>query len=82
MKSVDISYRKLLRHKAIGLAYTSEGKIEIDSRLKGKELLYVLIHELTHMYFPDMSEDDVIELSEFFCHYIHKENFRRVDNAE
>lgn len=79
MKEVVIKYRKLLRHRALGLAYTDSNLIEIEERLRGQELLYILCHELSHIYYPDMEEKDIINLSAFLSTYIWREGFRKVD---
>ena len=57
---IQIIYRKLGKEQAHGLAYTEERVIHIDSRLKGKELLYTLIHEIAHCQNPKWAEIKVI----------------------
>lgn len=69
--------RKLGRERADGQAH-AEGIIEIDPRLSAKQRHKTLIHELTHLYFPQWSERKVIS----FTHYLHRnlwaDGFRRV----
>ncbi len=47
--------------EANGLAYLEAGtsRIEIDKELKSKEYLTIAIHELEHLFFPNMSEKRV-----------------------
>lgn len=60
-----VRVRPLGREQAHGLAYTCpsdgdlHGSMEIDARLKGRALLETLIHELLHLIFPGMLEEDV-----------------------
>jgi hypothetical protein len=57
MKSVNkIIHRKLGKEKAMGLAYTEEGEIHIDERLKGIDHLDTLVHEVYHCLNPKFSE--------------------------
>ena len=58
-KKLFISERKLGRHNAYGLFWHKTRKIEVDPRLKSEKYLYVLIHELLHLCFPNMSETRV-----------------------
>ena len=65
---IKIIYRKLGKEQASGLAYKEDRLIHLDSRLKGKEWLEVLIHEVLHIQNPTWSEIKIIghsrELSE------------------
>ena len=56
---IKIIYRKLGKEKAYGMA-SSDGIIEIDSRLKGKKHLEILLHELGHLLNPKDSEETVM----------------------
>ena len=47
--AITVFYRKLGKEKARGLAFVDKREIHIDSRLVGKELLYVLVHEIMHV---------------------------------
>lgn len=56
-EDITIKYKKLGRNKALGLAYKEENLIYLDPKLKGKDFLNVMIHELFHLYFPYLEED-------------------------
>ena len=62
MARIKIIYRKLGREQAYGVS-SSDGIIEIDSRLKSKKHLEVLIHEILHILNPKDSEDMIIKKS-------------------
>lgn len=78
---IKIKYRKLGREQAYGVA-SSDGIIEIDSRLKSKKHLEVLIHEVMHILQPEDSEDDIIEKSIALTKILWKENYRRIDQSD
>lgn len=58
-KTIRIKERKLGRERAWGLAYKSDGLIEIDPRMVARRYLDTLIHEMLHILFPDASETKV-----------------------
>lgn len=62
-KKIKVVDKKLGREKAWGQAYKGEDFVEIDPRMKSKARLKVLIHELLHIVFPDMSETAVDQAS-------------------
>ena len=71
--------KKLGREMAWG---TFDGKniIEIDERLKGKELMEIYFHELEHWMYPEKSENEVIKASRIKTEFFWKHGFRFVDN--
>jgi hypothetical protein len=77
---IKIIYKKLGREQAHGIA-ESDGVVYIDSRLKGKKLLEILLHELMHLQNPLDDEDAIIEKSVTLCKILWKEGYRRVDNS-
>ena len=62
-KPTKIVYRKLGREQADGLAYKDYNEIHIDKRLKGKNYLLTLIHELGHIHLPHLTEEAIEEFS-------------------
>lgn len=58
-RNVKVEFKKLGRNKALGLAYKSENKIVLDPRLKGKDFIEIALHELLHLYFPYIIEEDI-----------------------
>jgi len=80
LKSVkSIIYAKLGRNAALGLAHTETGLIEIDERLEGFDLLYVLIHEIMHCQNPKWSELKIEGHAKEMANLLYKEGFRKVD---
>lgn len=77
-KVKSIKERKLGKHKALGLAYTENGEIHIDERLKGEEYLYVLIHEILHIQNPKWPEIKIIGHAKELANIIYSKNFRKV----
>jgi len=58
-EEIIIEFKKLGKNKALGLAYKEDKKIILDPRLKGKDFLNVSLHELTHVMFPFLIEEEV-----------------------
>jgi hypothetical protein len=79
--TIKIIYRKLGKEQAYGIA-SSDGIIEIDSRLKSKKHLEVLIHEVMHILQPEDSEEEIIEKSITLTKILWKENYRRIDQSD
>ena len=75
----SITYKKLGRKSALGLAHVDTGEIEIDSRLEGFQLLYVIVHETMHVQNPRWSELQVEGHSKEMANILWKEGFRKVD---
>lgn len=79
-KLPKVVYRKLGKHQAHGQA-TSK-LIEIDSRLKGKKLMEITLHEGTHAFDFNKSEEEVRKYSRFMTDLLWREGWRKVDNKE
>ena len=77
---IKIIYRKLGKEQAYGIA-SSDGIIEIDSRLKSKKHLEVLIHELLHILNPKDTENMVIKKSVTLTKILWQEGYRRIDQS-
>jgi len=75
---VRIVERKLGRQRAWGLYYQGEQLIEIDSRMRSKHYLSVLIHELLHHIFPSMSEGMIQRAAPKIAKGIWKQDYRRI----
>ena len=80
MTKIKIIYRKLGKEQAYGIA-SSDGIIEIDSRLKSKKHLEVLIHEIFHILQPKDSEETIIKKSVTLTKTLWKEGYRRIDQS-
>ena len=81
-KKVQIRERKLGRHNAHGIVHEFDSDnplIELDTKLKGKDRLIILTHELLHCCFPAMQEKRVIAYAKLIGGAIWAENYRRID---
>lgn len=81
MPRIKIIYRKLGKEQAYGIS-SSDGVIEIDSRIRSKKHLEVLIHEVLHILQPEDTEDDIIKKSVTLTKILWKEGYRRVDQSD
>lgn len=77
-KNIKVVERPLGREKAFGLAWVGENKIEIDGRLKSKEYLDTLIHEMLHIYNPTWPETRVAQTATEMTNIIWSKNYRRM----
>jgi len=75
---IKITERKLHRHKADGLAWVGDGRIEIDPRLDEKYRLEVLVHELLHHMHPEWVEEEVERHGEWLGKILWRQGYRRV----
>jgi len=73
---IEVKYKKLGRQKAYGIA---DEHITLDTRLKGKKHLEILIHEALHILFPKLSEDDVVTKSILLTNLLWSESYRKTD---
>jgi hypothetical protein len=78
---IKVKYKKLGKEKVWGLA-DSQGIIYLDSRLKGKKHLEILIHETLHLLYPDDSEDEIVEKSIVLTNIIWKQRYRRLEEEK
>ena len=59
--------------------FKEDKEIHIDERLKSKEYMLTVIHELTHIHQPDLPEKEVVRISKKLCNDLWELKFRRVD---
>jgi hypothetical protein len=76
--AIKVIHRKLGKEQASGLAYKEDRIIHIDSRLKGKEWLEVLIHEVLHCQNPTWSEIKIIGHSKEMSDIIWEETLNKI----
>ena len=76
--AVKVVHRRLGRERAWGQAFIGENKLEVDPRLGAKRMLEVLIHEVTHLAHPGMSESEVDRTGKMICRVLWSQNYRRV----
>ena len=78
-KPPTITERKLGKHQAIGLCW-ADGTIEIDSRLKGKQRLETVCHEIIHHIAPDWDETKVSHVGRIIGNALWKQGYRKTDS--
>ena len=72
-------YRKMGAH-VYALFHPDKSLIEIDERLRGKKLLEIHIHEVSHWIHPDLSEDEIRKCSRKMTEYLWREGYRKIDS--
>jgi len=77
---IKVIHKKLGREQAHGIA-ESDGIVYIDSRLKGKKHLEILLHECMHLLNPIDDEELIVDKSVTLCNILWKQGYRRVDNS-
>ena len=83
-KKIKVTLRKLGRvrvdgSQVDGLAFRDEGRVEIDSRLKGRHQFEIFAHEALHIICPDMAEPEVVRVSKQLTRFLWEQGFRKVD---
>jgi hypothetical protein len=76
---MKVIHRKLGREHAYGQALLGENTIEIDSKLKKRKHLEIMIHEIMHILNPKMSETQVLKQSKKMAMVLWKEGYRQCD---
>ena len=79
IKVNSITYKTIKSDYARGTADINTGEIFIDKRLKGHELLEILIHEILHIQNPTWSEAKIIGHSQELAGILWTQGFRKVD---
>jgi hypothetical protein len=79
MKRIKVKYKKLGQHKAWGMANFDDDTITVDSSLKGKKKMEIILHECLHCLFKDMEEEEIIQKSVILTHTLWHENFRSIE---
>lgn len=76
MRHPRVRIAKLGKNRAWGLY---DGTIHIDPRTKGKARLEVLIHEMAHHLWPEMSEEEVTDKAARLSDFLHRQNVRIIE---
>jgi hypothetical protein len=80
---MKVIYKKLGREKVFGYMDTDDLEtIFVDSRLKGKKLMEVILHEAVHCLRPDWEEEEVVRVSTVLTRLLWEQGFRQVDNSD
>lgn len=80
-KRIKVRYDKLGRNQALGMSY-GDGEICIESKLRGKPLLSVIIHEIIHELWPDEPEESVIKKEIIIANTLWHEKFRKIEDEK
>jgi len=78
-KPPTITERRLGQHKAHGLCW-ADGKIEIDSRLRGKKRLEIVCHEILHHLYPELVEAKILQAGKIMGNALWKQGYRKTDS--
>lgn len=78
-KKIVLQVRGLGREGADGICWMDENLIEIDKRLKGKERMGVIIHEIAHLGFPDASELEILKFEKIAREVLWDAGYRKVE---
>jgi hypothetical protein len=76
-RKIKLVWRKLRRNQAFGMAYP-DGRIEVDPRASARSLLSTIIHEATHVCWPEASETKVARSANAICRVIWEAGYRRI----
>lgn len=77
IEGIKIEEKKLGREKMDG--YTFKDKIVIDSRLKPKKHFEIIVHEMLHNIYPDMSETKIKLSARKLARFLYQYGYRKVD---
>lgn len=75
---IEIRYKKLGRERAHGQAW-EDRVVDVDSRLKGFDLLETIVHEIQHVQNPKWGEHMVIGRSKELARLLWEQGYRKVD---
>lgn len=78
-RRIKVEYKKLGKEQAWGQADIADETIELDSRLKGKKHLEILIHEALHILHPKMAEEVIVKNSICLTNLIWGQQYRRIE---
>lgn len=78
-KPITITYKKLGRSGAHGLAWDQEREIQVDIKLTGEDLLETIVHEIMHCQNPKWPEIKIIGHSKELAELLWQQGFRKVE---
>jgi hypothetical protein len=74
---IIVARRKLGKERSCGLAWQHLNKIEIDTRLTPRKELEIMVHEVSHLVFPKMPEEDVERLGKIVSKVLWQQGYRK-----
>lgn len=78
-KKTKVIHRPLGKERAYGIAHIEANKIEIDTRIKTRKYLEILLHEKIHLMHPEWSETAVIKESKELSRFLWDNHYRWVE---
>ena len=81
-KIEGVIYKKLLNRGTTGLVEPDQDIIYADIRLRGKELLDILIHEGTHILQPYLTEEAVDHIGVELSKMLWADGWRKIDMGD
>lgn len=87
MKVKKVIYKKIpQKENAVGFAYNDKikdpkkklGTIEIEKNQTPLNILDTEIHELIHMYYPEIPEQSVLQMGSRISRYLFKLGYRKL----
>lgn len=82
-KRVKVEYKSLgtdsKKRKICGWAYIGDNRVEIEKNSTAKELLRFLVHELSHLSFPDATESEILRAERTIALTLWNEGYRKVN---
>lgn len=78
-KKTKVIERHLGKEKALGIAHIGANKIEIDTRLRKKKYLEILLHEKLHLLNPEWSETKILKHSKELATFLWDNHYRWVE---
>lgn len=82
MVTMKVIYKKLGREKLWGEADLADNTITLDTRLKSRKHLEILIHECSHILLPGANEEEIVRISTALTRVLWKENYRRIESDD
>ncbi len=78
LRKPRITEKDLRESVVLGLATKEDFEIDIEKNQNSKEFLSTLIHECCHVWLPDLSEANIIKMSDMLRDIIWSKGYRRL----
>lgn len=66
LKKPKVVHKDLSSEHVYGFAYDDEFLIELDKNQSDKEYILTVVHELGHLFLPDLSEAQIVKFEKTF----------------
>ena len=81
IQDIKVIHKNLGKKRLWGQAIFETNTIEIDIRAKGKKFLEILMHELNHLCFPYLTEEEITKKSIQATNVLWEQGIRPTDNS-